>query len=152
MKWRRDGFEVDTDVDRLDRAFVHQFLAESSRWARGIPRETQDRAIQHSLNFGLYEHDSQIGFARLVTDRATFANLVDMFIVPTFRRQGLATWLLECIKLHPEVQGLRRWTLAATPEGMDLYRKAGFSPLGRPEIFMERYFPEVYSGRKLEQG
>ncbi len=144
MEWTRDRFTVTTDRARLDRDVILQFLA-SSYWAENIPRSIVDRAIDHSLCFGLLEANSQIGFARVVTDSATFAYLADVFVLPEHRGAGLGKWLIECVVSHPELQGLRRWLLG-TRDAHGLYRQFGFTPLKRPEFVMEIIDPDVYRG------
>jgi len=133
---------VDTDRSRLDVALIHRFLA-GSYWAQGIPRAVVEAAIEGSLCFGLYEGDRQIGFARLVTDRATFAYLADVFVVEERRGRGLANVLMDAVMAHPDVQGLRRWLLA-TRDAHRLYAQYGFRPLAAPDRFMERHDPDVY--------
>ena len=108
MEWRREGYCISTDRDRLDRSAIHGFLTESY-WASGIPRQTVDRSIDHSLAFGLYDGPAQVGFARVITDCATFAYVGDVFILPSHRGRGLAQWLMEVIRAHPDLQELRRW-------------------------------------------
>ena len=130
------GITVDTDRRRLDRDLIHEFLTRSY-WARGISRSVVDASITNSLCFGLYESDRQIGFARLITDRATFAYLADVFVVESHRGRGLAKVLMTAILEHPEVQGLRRWLLA-TRDAHELYRRFGFRAPEHPERFMER--------------
>jgi GNAT superfamily N-acetyltransferase len=137
--------EVDTDPARLDRELIHRFLAECSHWARGIPRETLDRAIAHSLVFGLYRDGAQVGFARLVTDRATFAYLADVFVVAGARNAGLGRFLVEAILAHPPLQGLRRWLLV-TRDAASLYRRAGFADLTPGLAYLERFDANVYNG------
>jgi GNAT superfamily N-acetyltransferase len=143
--WQRDGYSVSSDAARLDLDVIHGYLSGQSYWARGIPRDTVRRAIAGSLCFGLF-HDAsgaQIGLARLVTDRATFAYLADVFVLDAHRGRGLSKWLMEIIIAHPELQGLRRWALA-TADAHGLYTRFGFKPLARPERFMERHFPDIY--------
>jgi GNAT superfamily N-acetyltransferase len=142
MEWIREGFTVTTDRARLDRDVIARFLA-SSYWAERIPRATVDKSIESSLCFGLLEADRQIGFARVVTDCATFAYLADVFVLAERRGLGLGKWLIECVMSHPELQGLRRWVLG-TRDAHGLYRPFGFTSLKRPEIFMERHDPDVY--------
>ena len=132
----REGFTISTDPARIDRALVHEFLA-ASYWAKGIPRETVDRSIEGALCFGLYEGDRQVGFARVITDRATFAYLADVFVVDSHRGRGLAAWLMETILAHPDLQGLRRWMLL-TRDAHPLYRKVGYTELAHPERVMEK--------------
>src|SRR6266850_4151240 len=133
-EWTRDDFSVSTDPARLDRALVHEFLT-ASYWSPGIPRDVVDRSIDHSLVFGLYEGGRQVGFARTVTDRATFAYLADVFVLPDFRGQKLGEWLVECVCAHPDLQGLRRWVLL-TRDAHELYRKYGFTAVAQPDRYM----------------
>lgn len=142
---RREGFTISTDPDRLDRPLIHEFLS-ASYWAKGIPRETVDRSIEGALCFGLYEADRQVGFARVITDRSTFAYLADVFVLESHRGRGLAAWLMETILGHPDLQGLRRWMLL-TRDAHPLYRKGGFTELARPERVMEKVDAKVYERR-----
>jgi GNAT superfamily N-acetyltransferase len=141
--WSRGEFDVSTDLARLDLAMVHNFLA-NSYWAAGIPFETVQRSVQHSICFGVYKAGTQVGFARVISDRATFAYVADVFILPDYRGQGLSKWLMECIMAHPDLQGLRRWALV-TRDAHGLYRHFGFMELESPERWMERHDPEVYA-------
>ncbi len=144
-EWRQGAYVVSTDRDRLDLAVIHGFLT-TAYWSPGIPLAVVERAIEHSLVFGLYEERSQIGFARVVTDRATFAYVCDVFVLDAYRGRGLGTWLIESVMAHPELQGLRQWILA-TRDAHDLYRKVGFTPLKHPERLMHRSFPDIYRPR-----
>ncbi|MBO0735423.1 MAG: GNAT family N-acetyltransferase [Alphaproteobacteria bacterium] len=137
-------YEIDTDPSRLDIALIHHFLAECSHWARGIPVDTLQRAIAHSLVFGLYRDGSQIGFARIVTDEATFAYLTDVFVTVQERNAGLGQWLIEAILAHPPLQGLRRWMLV-TKNAKNLYLRCGFDELCEKLSYMERFDPAVYA-------
>jgi GNAT superfamily N-acetyltransferase len=141
-EWQRDGFTISTDRARLDREAVHEFLA-GSYWAKGIPREILDRSIEGALCFGIYEGGRQIGFARVITDYATFAYLADVYVLEPHRGRGLATWLMQSILSHPDLQGLRRWMLV-TRDAHPLYRKIGFRELAHPERIMEMTFPGIY--------
>ena len=143
LEWRRGNFTISTDPAKLDRETIHRFLA-SSYWATSIPREVVDRSIDDSLSFGLYEDGRQIGFARVITDSATFAYLADVFVLESHRGQGLATWLMESILAHPRLQGLRRWMLG-TQDAHGLYAKYGFTAVQSPEIWMEIHRPDVYA-------
>lgn len=138
----RGSSTITTDHSKLDIPFLHSYLTDSY-WAKGIPLETMKRAIENSLCFGVFEGARQIGFARVITDYATFAYLADVFIIDEFRRRGLAKWLMECVVSHPSLQGLRRWTLA-TRDAHWLYAKYGFTPLQMPDRWMERHDPQVY--------
>lgn len=134
---------VDTDPSRLDLDVIHGFLAQSY-WARGIPRALVERAVRNSLCFGLYEGERQVGFARVVTDQATFAYLADVFVVESHRGRGLAKILIAAVVADPRLQGLRRWMLA-TRDAHSLYARFGFEPLEVPGRFMERHAPDVYA-------
>jgi GNAT superfamily N-acetyltransferase len=126
----------------LDLDVIHSFLS-SSYWARSIPRSVVARALAGSLCFGVYDGDRQVGFARVVTDRATFAYLADVFILESHRRRGLATLLLKAVAAHPDLQGLRRFLLA-TKDAHGLYEKFGFRPVEKPERYLEIHRPNVY--------
>lgn len=123
-EWALGRYRVSTDPRRLDVGVVHGFLTRSY-WAEGIPRALVERSIENSLSFGLYDGERQVGFARVVTDRATFAYLADVFVLESHRKRGLSKWLLECVLSHPELQGLRRWQLA-TKDAHTLYARFGF--------------------------
>ncbi len=141
-QWEFGGFVVTTDSGRLDEDLIHKVLSESY-WAKGIPREVVARSIRNSLCFAVMHGSDQVGFARVISDYATFAYLADVFVLEEFRGRGLATFLMQCIVQHPELQGLRRWTLA-TRDAHGLYAKFGFKPLAKPDRFMERHDPNVY--------
>ncbi|HWG78647.1 MAG TPA: GNAT family N-acetyltransferase [Stellaceae bacterium] len=136
-------YEIDADKARLDRGLIHEFLARS-HWAKDLPRAVLERAIEHSLAVGLYRDGRQVGFARVVTDYATFAYLADVFVVAGERGQGLGRWLIESILAHPELQGLRRWLLG-TRNAHGLYRRCGFSEPAPPFAFLERHDPQIYT-------
>jgi GNAT superfamily N-acetyltransferase len=135
-------YTLSDDPARLDLDVIHGFLSQSY-WSPGIPRETLARALANSLCFGVYLGTTQVGFARLVTDRATFAYLADVFVLEPHRGRGLSRALMELIMAHPEVQGLRRWLLA-TRDAHGLYRKFGFTELAEPARFLTRHDPDVY--------
>ncbi|MEX0815082.1 MAG: GNAT family N-acetyltransferase [Dongiaceae bacterium] len=141
-EWRRGEFVISTDRTRLDHDLIHRFLA-ASYWAPGIPRAVVERSIAHSLPFGLYRGTEQIGFARAVSDFATFAWLGDVFVVGVFRGRGLGDWLIETVIAHPDLHGLRRWHLM-TRDAHRLYRKHGFAPLAAPDRHMEIGDLEIY--------
>jgi GNAT superfamily N-acetyltransferase len=138
-----DDIVIDTDQARLDFPLIHDFLARTP-WAAGIPAETLRRAIAGSLCFGVYRDGRQIGFARVVTDRATFAYLTDVFVTEEARNAGIGQFLVEAIQAHPELQGLRRWLLV-TRSAQSLYRRCGFAD--PPPIYsvMEQVDPDVYT-------
>lgn len=142
--WRRGDYFISSDRALLDLNVIHDYLSNRSYWATGRSMETIRRSIEHSLSFGLY-HDAtgkQLGFARVITDYATFAWVADVFILDEARGQGLGKWLMEVILAHPELQGFRRWILA-TKDAHELYRRFGFEELKRPERWMERHDPQT---------
>ncbi|MCR6658261.1 MAG: GNAT family N-acetyltransferase [Asticcacaulis sp.] len=136
-------FEVTTDTAKIDFDAVYRFLNAETNWVKGIPRDLFDRAMRNALCFAGHLASEQIAFARVITDRATFANLVDVFVVPEYRGNGYASRLLELVFAHPDLQGLRRFTLA-TSDKHGLYEKFGFHAPMRPDTLMERYNPDIY--------
>lgn len=142
---RKDEYQVSTDPSRLSLEMIHGFLSNESYWAKNIPREVVERSIANSVCFGLYHNQEQIGFARVVTDKATFAYLADVFIREAYRGKGLSKWLMEIIQTHPELQGLRRWMLG-TRDAHGLYEQSGWSVMDEEtrKRFMQRHFPDIY--------
>src|SRR5262245_28099723 len=140
-EWRNGEFLISVDKTKLDLNVIHRFL-DGSYWAKGRSVETIRRSIENSIAFGLYKDEKQIGFARVITDYATFAWIADVFIIEEYRGRGLSKWLMEVIIGHPELQGFRRWVLA-TKDAHDLYRKFGFVELKKPERWMERHDPNT---------
>lgn len=136
QEWRNEGYVISTDASRLDLPTIHDFL-KASYWAGGVPFEVVERSVENAMVFGVYCGEEQVGFARVVTDRATFAYLADVFVIEAYRGHGLGRWLMETVLSHPDLQGLRRWMLA-TKDAHELYRSFGFGGLDSPEIFMER--------------
>lgn len=131
------GYAITTDPARVDLDAVHAFLT-TAYWSRGVSREVVERSIAHSLPFSLVAPDgSQAGFARAITDRATYAYLADVYVEAEHRGRGLGTWLVRTIVEHPDLQGLRRWALA-TADAHGLYARFGFGPAERPELHMFR--------------
>ena len=138
VEYQRDGYLISTDRTRLDVEFIHEFLSNSAYWAQGRPLDVVQRSIEGSLCFGIYNGPRQVGFARVVTDRATFAWLCDLFVVEAHRGQGLGKWLVECIVAHPDLKALRIFLLA-TRDAHELYRcHGGFQELPAPDRFMAR--------------
>jgi GNAT superfamily N-acetyltransferase len=132
----RERYTISCDSEAVDVDAVHAFLT-TSYWAEGISRELVERAVRGSLNFSLFHDDSQVGFARVVTDRATFAYLCDVYVLEAHRGHGLGKWLIETLMAHPELQGLRRLSLV-THDAHSLYARVGFTPLRAPERHMEK--------------
>ena len=143
MNWYRPPYRISDDPELIDIEVVHEFLVRSY-WARGIPRETVTRGIAHSLPLSVFLDERQVGFARVVTDRATFAYLADVFVVEDQRGRGLAAWLVATALAHPELQGLRRWLLV-TRDAHGLYRKHGFSAVADPSMLLTRHDPDIYA-------
>lgn len=139
---RFDEYAISTDPALLDIAVIHDFLAKSY-WSPGIPRSIIERAIRNSLCFGLYCRTEQVGFARVITDKATFAYLADVFVLQSHRGKGLSKWLMQVIKEHEDLQGLRRFMLV-TQDAHGLYRQFGFGELANPSRVMEITRPDIY--------
>ena len=142
-EWVRGEFVISTARGRLDIDVVHTYLA-SSYWAAGMPRDVLERGIENSLIFGIYHGDRQVGFARVITDLATYAYLSDVFVLEDARGQGLSKWLMECVLAHPDLQGLRRFALF-TRDAQGLYQRYGFAPARSPSTNLERWTPNVYA-------
>lgn len=149
---QRGEFLVSTDPARLDLDVIHGFLA-NCYWAKGIPRATVLRSIEHSLCFGIYHgeggNQAQIGFARVISDFATIAYLGDVFVLEAYRGHGLSKWMMECIMQHPSLQGLRRWILL-TRDAHGLYSQFGFTPVKAPERYMELHQAGIYEIRETQ--
>ena len=140
MEWHRDTYTVSTDPTRLDIDVIADFLSNEAYWAKGRPRAVIERSIANSMVFGVYIGEHQVGFARVVTDHATFAWVCDVFVLPDERGKGLAIWLMECLVTHPELADLRRMILG-TRDAHELYRKFDFDALPDPTRFMLRIGP-----------
>jgi GNAT superfamily N-acetyltransferase len=134
-EYRKDAFLISTDPSKLDVNAIHAFLSRQYWETEGIPKETVERSIRGSLCFGVYDGDQQVGFARAITDGATYAYLCDDYILESHRGRGLGKWLMECILSHPDLQGLRRWTVVT--RDVRLYEKVGFRPLKDPKEYLE---------------
>ena len=143
MEIRKDEFIISTDRLRLDVEAIHRFLVEDSYWARERTLDQTKTAIENSICFGLYQDEKMIGFARVVSDKATFAYIGDVFVLEGYRGRGLSKWLMEVIVEYPELQGLRRWVLA-TKDAHGLYSQFEFAPLRFPERWMEKTAPNAY--------
>jgi GNAT superfamily N-acetyltransferase len=144
QEYHRDGFTVSTDPAQLDLQLIHDYLTNCSYWVPGIPFSHVEEASRHSLNFGLYCEGKQIGYARLLTDYVRFAYLMDVFVLEEFRGQGLGKWLMACVFDHPQLERVRRWMLA-TWDAHGFYTQFGFTPMERPDRFMEKVRREPYS-------
>ena len=140
----QSNYSVSSDKTRLDLDFIHHYLSTRAYWCLRIPYETVRRSVEHSLCFGVYCDDRQIGFARVITDYATIAYLGDVFIVEEHRGQGLSKQLMRAIMDHPQLQGLRRWILL-TRDAHGLYEQFGWQTVPHPERYMEIASPNVYS-------
>lgn len=138
--YHKKGFSISTDQNLLDFEMIYRYLDQESYWAKGIPPDRLRRAIENSLCFGVYHQQQQIGLARVVTDKATFAYICDVFVLDDYRGQGLSKWLMQTIRAHPDLQGLRRWSLA-TADAHGLYQQFGFTPITKPERWMEIFSP-----------
>lgn len=142
MEYKKSEYTISTDNSRLNIPLIHRYLSESSYWATERPLDVVERSIENSLCFGIYKDQEQVGFARVITDYATFAWLADVFVLENHRGHGLGKWLMDVIIAHPDLQGFRRWVLA-TKDAHELYRRYGFMELKRPERFMERFDPKT---------
>ncbi len=136
MEWHKDDYTISTDRTRIDLNVVLDYLQKQAYWAQGRAREVIERSIQHSENFGVYRGNVQVGFARVVTDYATFAYVCDVFILPSEQGHGLGKWLMATMLSHPQLQGLRMWYLR-TMDAHGLYKQFGFTELKQPERSME---------------
>ncbi len=136
ISWHRDAYVVTTDAARFDFAAIHAYL-ERSYWSPGISYDVVERMVAHSLGFGLFHRDRQVGFARVISDFTKFAYLADVYVLEEHQGRGLGTWLMECVLAHPRLQGLRRWMLSTT-DAHSLYERFGFTSLKAPETLMER--------------
>ena len=144
LEIHRDNFTISTDPARLDIDAICDFL-KRAYWADTRPRERTKRALQNSLVFGVYDGNKQIGVARVVTDYSIFAYLCDVFIHEDYRAHGLGKWLMQTIHRHPDLQGLRRWTLV-TRDAHGLYRQFGWKALDKPMNWMEILVPNHGEG------
>ena len=140
--YHKDDFTVVTDPSKLDVVAIHRYLTRAY-WSEGIPQHIGEKALANSLCFGLFQGTQQIGLARVVTDRATYAYLCDVYVLEEFRGKGLGVWLMECVTSHPDLQGLRRFSLA-TRDAHGLYEKFGFAALKKPQSLMEIVHHDIY--------
>ena len=146
LEEHRGEFTVTSDPARIDMDVVYGYLSRAY-WCEDIPRQLLEHAMQNSICFGLFECERQIGFARVVSDRSTFAYVCDVFVLKSHQGRGLGTWMMQCVLKHPELQGLRRWHLT-TRDAHSLYRQVGFVPVSKPERHMEIFTPDMYKVHK----
>jgi GNAT superfamily N-acetyltransferase len=139
----KDDFIISTDKAKLDVELIHHYLCHESYWAKNIPMPVVEKSIEGSFCFGIYHGSRQVGFARVITDHASFAYLADVFVIESYRGRGLSKWLMGTIMNHPDLQGLRRWLLA-TRDAHGLYAQFGFTPLDKPDRIMGRRPFEEY--------
>ena len=142
QEYRKGGYSITTDSTKVDINVVHGFLSQCY-WAKGIPKDIVKRSVDNSLCFSLFDGDKQIGLARVILDYATYAYIGDVFILETHRGRGLSKWLMSCIMSHPDLQGLRRWSLL-TRDAHELYQKFGFTQPGNLERYMEILHKDIY--------
>lgn len=145
-----DDFTITTDKSKMDIVAIHDFLSKYSGWSDNIPFDRVKTSIDNSLNFGLFHNDKQIGFARIISDFSTIAYLGDIYILDNYRGQGLSKKLLDAVIEHPNLQGLRRWILLTSTADW-LYEKYGFTKLPKPELYMERFDPNVYQTDRINK-
>lgn len=145
-EWKKGDYIISTEKSKIDVEEVHRFLSHSY-WAENVPKNIVQKSIDNSFCFGVYHHDKQAGFARVISDFATFAYLADVFILPNDRGKGLSKWLMQIIIDHPKLQGLRRFTLA-TRDAHKLYLQFGFTALDKPDRWMQRHNSYVYKNRE----
>ncbi|CAH0997290.1 hypothetical protein EMA8858_03421 [Emticicia aquatica] len=142
-EYQKEEYSISTDKTKLQFDVIHGFLS-TSYWSPNIPMEIVRRAAENSMTFGIYKHEIQIGYARIISDCATFAYLADVFVLESERGKGISKWLMECITQQPDLQGLRRWMLA-TRDAHGLYAQFGFTPLDKPETMMQIARPNIYN-------
>jgi GNAT superfamily N-acetyltransferase len=143
MQWQKDNYTITTNRAAFSIEYIHRYLSTQSYWAEGIPLQTVQKSVEGSLSFGVFCNDQMMGFARVITDKATFAYLADVFIDESFRGKGLSKWLMEVIMGHPDLQGLRRFMLA-TRDAHGLYSQYGFTGITNPERLMQIVRPDIY--------
>ena len=141
--WHKDNYTITTNPDDLQVEAILDYLQNFSYWAKDRTADHMENIIANSLCFGLYKDKKQVGFARVVTDYATFAYLGDVYVLPELQGNGLGTWLMKVVIEHPNLQGFRRWVLA-TRDAHRLYKNFGFSELKHPERWMEKAAPDAY--------
>lgn len=141
--YQQPPYQIFTAPEKADVPAIHRYLSQDSYWSENIPLEIVAKAVQNSLCFSLYDAEKQIGFARVITDKATFAYLCDVYVLPEFRGRGLSKWLMTCVQQHPDLQHLRRFMLA-TKDAHGLYAQFGFKPAAAPDRLMEIVNRDIY--------
>ena len=149
MEWQQKNFLISTDKSKLNIHYIHQFLSNESYWAAGIPYAIVETSIANSFCFGIYDGEKQIGFARIITDEATFGYLADVFVDTAYRGRGLGKWLMAIISDLPFRKLLRNFMLG-TKDAHQLYEQFGFTPLKAPERFMQVHHPNIYKVKEKE--
>jgi GNAT superfamily N-acetyltransferase len=149
MEWQQENFIISTDKNKLDLPYIHQFLSNESYWAEGIPFDIVKKSIENSLCLGIYDGEKQIGFARIITDEATFGYLADVFVDAAYRGKGLSKWLMNVISNLPFRRLLRNFMLG-TKDAHKLYEQFGFTPLKEPNRFMQVHQPNIYKMKAKE--
>ncbi len=139
----KGAFTISTDKSKLDLNVIHHYLSQESYWSKDIPMERIQKSIDNALCFGIFHGDQQVGYAKVISDFSTMAYLGDVFVLETYRGQGLSKWLMETIMSHPELQDLRRWMLL-TADAHELYQKYGWKPIASPEKWMEIHRPDIF--------
>lgn len=142
MEWTKNDYNITTDKNKIQHDIVHHFLSHSY-WAEGISKEVVEQSIKGALCFAILHGEKQVGFARVITDEATFAYLADVFVLDEYRGKGLSKWLMEVIMSYPTLQGLRRFMLA-TRDAHGLYAQFGFVPMTNADRWMQIHKPDVY--------
>jgi GNAT superfamily N-acetyltransferase len=140
----KNDFCISTDSTKLNIKAIHDFLSTKAYWSLNIPYDTVKKAVDHSLNFGVYHNNEQVGYARIISDFSTIAYLGDVYILDEYRGKGLSKWLMEIIMSHPDLQGLRRWILL-TGDAHGLYHQFGWTEIANPAVWMELHNNNVYS-------
>ena len=149
QEWRKEDYLISTDKTKLDISAIHRYLTRST-WAEGIDEETVFNSVQHSLNFGVFYQDSQVGFARVITDYATFAYLCDVYILEEHQGNNLGRWLMTCFHAHPVFENLRRILLFTTTAPWR-YEKFGYEPVNRPDYAWTITRPDIYQTKKQKK-
>jgi GNAT superfamily N-acetyltransferase len=150
MEWQREDFTISTNKSKLNIPYIHRYLSSESYWAAGVPFSIVEKSIEHSICFGVYDGEKQIGFARVITDEAIFAYLADVFIDAAYRGKGLGKWLMDIITHSPFVSHLRSFMLA-TKDAHKLYEQFGFTSIKSPELFMSIHRPNIYELMKNKE-